>query len=167
MKRADEIVQNFRPGVMERLGFGWEDLAMINPGIIMVSLGGYGESGLHAERAGQDLLAQAYSGIISLQGYEGTEPQSVGSPIVDTIGAISGDWGVSVALFARAQTGQGQEVTANLVDLLLALSPVDWADYLHTGELRKGGRGWFPNMPYGPWRVKDRAVVVNLQGEMG
>src|SRR5581483_3014057 len=165
--RADVVVQNFRPGVMERLGYGYAALSAVNPRLIMASLSGYGETGPHAHRAGQDMLAQAYSGLIALQGYADGEPQAVGAPIADGIGALTGAWGVALALFARERTGRGQELTSNLADALLAIYPMEWADYLYSGKQGKGGRGWYTNLPYGPWRARDRDVVINMQGEIG
>ena len=152
---------------MERLGYGYDELSKVNPQLIMASLSGYGETGPNAQLGGQDLLAQAYAGIIALQGQRDGEPQSVGSPIGDASGAVAAAWGVAVALFARERFGVGQEITTNLADALLAMSPMDWADYLNSGELRKGGRGWYANMPYGPWRARDRDIVINMQGEFG
>jgi len=165
--QADVVIQNFRPGVMARLGYRYDELCAVNPRLIMASLSGYGETGPHAHQAGQDLLAQAYSGIIALNGSEGGEPQAVGSPIGDGIGAVTAAWGIALALYAREKWGIGQEITSNLADALLALSPMDWADYLQTGELRKSGRGWYANLPYGPWRTRDRDIVINTQGEFG
>lgn len=166
VREADVVLHNMRPGVMDRLGLGYEKLSSLNPRIIMCSESAYGETGPHAHRAGQDLLAQAFAGIISLQGYEGGPPQAVGTPIADGVGAITAAFGIMVALFVRERTGVGQEITTNLFDCLLALSPMDFCDYLMTGQTHKGGRGWWPQMPYGPWQAKDRGVVVNLQGDV-
>ncbi len=167
VERCDVVIQNFRPGVMERLGFGYPGLSAMNPRLIMASLSGYGVTGPHAQKTGQDLLTQAYAGTIALQGYENDEPVSVGTPIADGIAAVTAAWGVALALYVREKTGVGQEITSNLADALLALSPMDWADYLHSGELRKSGRGWYPNMPYGPWQARDRAIVVMFQNDVG
>ncbi|MCC7363179.1 MAG: CoA transferase [Dehalococcoidia bacterium] len=166
VREADVVLHNMRPGVMERIGFGYEQLSELNPRIVMCSESAYGETGPHAQRAGQDLLTQAFSGIIALQGYEGDAPRAVGTPIADGVGAITAAWGIVLALFVRERTGVGQEITTNLFDALLALSPMDFCDYLMTGNVEKGGRGWYPQMPYGPWQARDRAVVVNLQGDM-
>lgn len=167
MDQSDVVIQNFRPGVMERLGYGYADLSKRNPRLIMASFSGYGPTGPHSQRAGQDLLAQAYAGTIALQGYEDDDPVSVGTPIGDGIGAVTGAWGIALALFVRERTGVGQELTSNLADALLALSPMDWADYLHSGIQRKSGRGWYANMPYGPWRAADRDIVVMFQNDVG
>jgi crotonobetainyl-CoA:carnitine CoA-transferase CaiB-like acyl-CoA transferase len=166
VREADVVLHNMRPGVMERLGFGYEQLSALNPRIIMCSESAYGETGPHAQRAGQDLLTQAFAGTIALQGYEDGPPRAVGTPIADGVGAITAAWGIMVALFVRERTGHGQEITTNLFDALLALSPMDFCDYLMTGNTYKGGRGWYPQMPYGPWQAKDRGVVVNLQGDV-
>ncbi|MCC6382311.1 MAG: CoA transferase [Dehalococcoidia bacterium] len=165
-READVVLHNMRPGVMERLGYGYAKLAELNPRIVVCSESAYGETGPHAQRAGQDLLTQAFSGIVALQGYEDGPPRAVGTPIADGVGAITAAWGIMVALFVRERTGLGQEITTNLFDALLALSPMDFCDFLMTGRTYKGGRGWYPQMPYGPWQAKDRAVVVNLQGDV-
>ena len=111
-------------------------------------------------------MTQAFSGIIALQGHEDGPPQAVGTPIADGVGAITAAWGIMVALFVRERTGVGQGITTNLFDALLALSPMDFCDYLMSGKRYKGGRGWYPQMPYGPWQARDRTVVVNLQGDV-
>jgi crotonobetainyl-CoA:carnitine CoA-transferase CaiB-like acyl-CoA transferase len=166
VRETDVVLHNMRPGVMDRLGYGYAKLSELNPRLIMCSESAYGETGPHAQRAGQDLLTQAFSGIIALQGHEGEPPRAVGTPIADGVGAITAAWGIVLALYVRERTGIGQELTTNLFDALLALSPMDFGDYLMTGQAYRGGRGWYPQMPYGPWQAKDRAVVVNLQGDI-
>jgi crotonobetainyl-CoA:carnitine CoA-transferase CaiB-like acyl-CoA transferase len=164
---SDVLVQNFRPEVMNRLGFAYKKLRHVNPRLVMASLSGYGEIGPKSHLGGQDLLAQAHSGLIALQGYEDEQPRAAGAAIADGVGAISAAWGVMVALYERERSGLGQEVTTNLIDSLLGLIPMDWAEYLYSGQIHKSGRGTWSLMPYGPWQAQDRGFVVMFLNEAG
>ncbi len=136
VKTADVLVQNFRPGVMDRLGCGWEKLHEINPGLIYCSISGFGESSPYAEQAGFDLIAQGMSGLMSVTGSpEGGEPVKAGTPVCDLGTGMYGVIGILAALHHRDKTGHGQHIEATLLD-----TPISWltwraAEYWGTGEI--------------------------------
>jgi CoA:oxalate CoA-transferase len=118
---ADVIVQNFRPGVMERLGLGYDDVRAINPGIIYASATGYGSSGPMKNRPGQDLLAQSISGLPWLNGSFDDPPIPVGIALADIITSIHIAHGVTAALLRRERTGEGGRVDVSLLESMLDL----------------------------------------------
>ena len=136
IKTADILVQNFRPGVMTRLGCDWKTLSAINPGLIYCSISGFGEGGPYAERAGFDLIAQGMSGLMSVTGSpDGGDPVKVGTPVCDVGAGMYGVIGILAALHHREKTGRGQKVEATLMD-----TPISWltwraAEYWGTGEI--------------------------------
>lgn len=111
---ADVFVQNSRPGVMERLGFGYEDLKKINPRLIYVSICGFGESGPYADRAAYDGVIQGMIGFMPTQGQDG-EPQAILSPVADKMTAIWASHAILAALLHRANTGEGQKVVVSMM----------------------------------------------------
>lgn len=159
-KTADVALHNFRPGVMDRLGLGYKDLASVNPKIIYCSLYGYGETGPVAHRAGGDLWAQGMAGVVALMGTKKSPPQASVVGFADAGGAVTAALGIMLALFARERTGQGQELTTNLVDVVLNLSTYEIRRYLLEGKSpRKIGRAPV-NPPMGVYRAKDKELVT-------
>ena len=136
VKTADVLVQNFRPGVMDRLDCGWERLHEINPGLIYCSISGFGNGSPYSDLAGFDLIAQGMSGLMSVTGSpEAGEPVKVGTPVCDLGTGMYGVIGILAALRYRDKTGQGQQVEATLLD-----TPISWltwraAEYWGTGEI--------------------------------
>lgn len=136
VKTADMLVQNFRPGVMDRLGCGWEKLHEINPRLIYCSISGFGQGSPYSELAGFDLIAQGMSGLMSVTGSpEDGEPVKVGTPVCDMGTGMYGVIGLLAALRHREMTGIGQHVEATLLD-----TPISWltwraAEYWGTGEI--------------------------------
>lgn len=119
--RADVIIQNFRPGIMERLGLGYDAVTEINPRIIYVSVSGYGTEGPWKDRPGQDLLAQSMSGLPWLNGSEDDPPIPVGIAIADNVTSIHAAHGVTAALLRRERTGLGGRVDCSLLESMLDL----------------------------------------------
>jgi crotonobetainyl-CoA:carnitine CoA-transferase CaiB-like acyl-CoA transferase len=117
--RADVLVENFRPGTMDRLGLGYEELSGRNPGLVYCSISGFG-SGAGRDLAGYDFLVQAVGGLMSITGPEQGEPVKVGVALVDVITGLHAVIGIQAALLARAETGTGQLVGLNLLSSLLA-----------------------------------------------
>jgi crotonobetainyl-CoA:carnitine CoA-transferase CaiB-like acyl-CoA transferase len=117
---ADVFLQNYRPGVAERLGVDYATIRAINPGIVYVSMSGYGETGPYARRPGQDLLLQAMGGALYSSGTDGAPPQAAPYFLVDAITAYSAFEGVLAALLHRERTGEGQLVQVNMLDALIA-----------------------------------------------
>lgn len=117
---ADVVVQNFRPGVMEKLGFGYETLSAINPRLIYCSGSGYGESGPYLSRPGQDMLLQGLTGLMAATGRADGPPVPVGSGFADQVGAMNMVFGILTSLYWRERSGLGQEVNVDLLSGMLA-----------------------------------------------
>jgi crotonobetainyl-CoA:carnitine CoA-transferase CaiB-like acyl-CoA transferase len=133
-KTADVFVQNYRPGVAERLGVGWDDLRAVNPRLIYCSVSGFGRTGPYASRGGYDLIAQGMSGIISVTGEEDGEPAKSGLPISDLAAGLFGCYGILSALEYRERTGQGQLVDTSLLEAALAMTVWESGEYWVTGQ---------------------------------
>ena len=136
VRTADVFVQNYRPGVMQRLGCDWPTLRDINPGLVYCSISGFGEGSPYADFAGFDLIAQGMSGLMSVTGLpDGGEPVKVGTPVCDMGAGMYGALGIVSALLRRDKSGIGQHVEATLLD-----TPISWltwraAEYWGTGEV--------------------------------
>lgn len=121
VRSADVLVQNFRPGVVERLGISYEDLSAINPGLVYLSISGFGEGGPYAERRAYDPIVQAVSGLTTIQaGSDQDRPRLIRTVLPDKLTAITGAQAVCAALVARATTGEGQHVRLSMLDSVLA-----------------------------------------------
>lgn len=123
---ADVVVENFRPGVMAKLGFGYEDLKQVNPGIIYCSATGWGPDGPYTKRPGQDLLVQGLSGATLTSGKKSDGPIAIGTAISDQLGALHIVYSVLAALIHRLRTGEGQEIQVNLLQSVLAFQMQDF-----------------------------------------
>jgi len=133
-KDADIVASNFRPGVMDRLGFGWDELSKINPRIIVAYASGYGLSGPYVHRRGQDLAAQAISGLMAMTGSEATGPVPVGTFMIDYLASMQFAQGMMIALAAREKTGRGQVVDSNLLNAAITSHLQEGTTYLNTGR---------------------------------
>jgi formyl-CoA transferase len=122
VKTADVLVQNYRPGVMKRLGCDYDTLSQLNPRLIYCSISGFGEGSPYADLAGMDLIAQGMSGLMSVTGNsDSDEPVKAGTPVTDMGSGMYGAMGVLAALYHREKTGRGQQVEATLLD-----TPISW-----------------------------------------
>lgn len=130
---ADVIVENFRPGTMEKLGFAYDQLKEINPGLIYCSISGFGNSGPYSDKPGYDVLAQAMGGMMGVTGYEGEKPVKAGMSIADIGAGMFAAFGILAALLARQSTGKGQVVDTSLLEAQVA-----WHTYLATAYLAAG-----------------------------
>lgn len=138
--QADVVVQNMRPGAMERLGFGAENVRTLNPRAIYASVTGFGSTGPSRARAGLDIAAQAESGIMSVTGEADGDPQRVGLPLVDAATADSLAQAILAALFRRERTGHGAEIEISLLEVAIHLQAANWEEYFGTGRepVRRG-----------------------------
>lgn len=163
---ADVLVENYRPGVLDKLGFGYEAMKTLNPRLVYCSCTGYGSDGPYVQRPGQDLLLQAMSGLTMLSGDGESAPVAVGSAIVDQHAAILAAFGVTVALLARQHSGLGRRVESNLLNAALDLQIEPFNYYLNKGELwsrtspAMGSR--FHPAPYGIYRTADGWIAISL-----
>jgi crotonobetainyl-CoA:carnitine CoA-transferase CaiB-like acyl-CoA transferase len=162
-KKADVVVQNFRPGVLDRLGYGYEDFKAVNPAIIYCSGSGYGEEGPYLDRPGQDMLVQGLVGLASNTGRGDQAPVPVGAGLADQIGAMNMVYGILSALYYREKTGKGQKIEVNLMAGLIAHLGQEYCAVLNLGEdfvRPKSGIG-HPGMqaPFGIYETRDGGYV--------
>lgn len=166
VRDADVLVENFRPGVLERLGFGYEETARVNPRLVYCACSGYGRDGPYREHPGQDLLIQALSGLATLSGGADDPPTPVGTAVVDQHAAALLALGVLAALHGRAQTGRGCRVDVNLLSAALDLQIEPLNYYVNGARLEERSRAGlsttFHEAPYGVYRTRDGWLAVSL-----
>ena len=159
---ATVLVENFRPGTLDRQGLGYETLRAINPGLIYCSISGYGQTGTYASRPGYDFVAQAESGIMSVTGEIDGDPQRVGSPVGDVSAGMYACMAILAALRVRDHTGKGQYIDIALLEATISLLSNVASNYLISGEEAPRFGNGHPNIvPYQAFRTKDGYVVVS------
>ena len=165
---ADVVAENFRPGVMEKLGFGHETLKARKPDLIYASASGYGPDGPYAERPGQDLLAQALFGMMAITGQAANGPRPAGVSVIDHHGAALFALGVLAALVRRGRTGQGCRVDASLMQSALDLQAELLVAWLNAPDrpkkvnAHKHVAGWYYGAPYGVYPTADGHIALSL-----
>src|SRR5215831_10509051 len=165
---ADVVAENFRPGVMEKLGLGFEALKARKPGLIYASASGYGPDGPYLDKPGQDLLAQALFGMMTITGQAATGPRPAGASVIDHHGAALFALGIVAAIARRQRTGQGCRVDASLMQSALDLqaeSLVAWANAAVKPPGPQAFRhvaGWYFAAPYGVYATKDGHLAISL-----
>jgi formyl-CoA transferase len=165
-KTADVFVQNYRPGVAQRLGVGWEDLHPINRRLIYCSISGFGMTGPYAPRGGYDLIAQGMSGIMSVTGDEDGAPAKAGLPVSDLSAGLFGAYGILCALEARERTGEGQLVDTSLLEAAVALTVWEATEYWVTGRAPRAlGSSHRLAAPYQALRASDGWFTVGANND--
>src|SRR5262245_6187962 len=165
---ADVVAENFRPGVMDRLGLGYEALKARRPRLVYASASGYGPDGPYAGKPGQDLLAQALFGMMAITGQAATGPRPAGVSVVDHHGAALFAMGILAAIVRQQRTGQGCRVDASLMQAALDLqaeSLVAWANAPVRPPVTRAFRhvaGWYYAAPYGVYATKDGYLALSL-----
>jgi crotonobetainyl-CoA:carnitine CoA-transferase CaiB-like acyl-CoA transferase len=164
--QTDVVWENFRPGVMERLGLAYATLAGVNPGLILCSISAYGQDGPYRDWPAFDLALQAMGGAMSLTGEEGGRPVRMGLPMGDLAGGMFGAFAVAGALFRRSRTGQGAHVDLSLLDcqvsLLTYIAQYFWADGRVPGRM---GSGHASVVPYQALATRDGHLIVAVFAE--
>jgi formyl-CoA transferase len=159
---ATVLVENFRPGMLERQGLGYETLRAMNPGLIYCSISGYGHDGPYAMRPGYDFVAQAESGIMSVTGEVEGEPQRVGSPVADVSAGLYACMSILAALHVREKTGKGQHIDISLLEAAVSLLSNVSSNYLISGEEAERYGNGHPNIvPYQAFHTQDGYIVVS------
>lgn len=162
LSTATVLVENFRPGALERQGLGYETLRAINPGLIYCSISGYGQTGPYALRPGYDFVAQAESGLMSVTGEIDGDPQRVGSPVGDVSAGMYACISILAALRVRDHTGEGQYIDISLLETTMSLLSNVASNYLISGEEAPRLGNGHPNIvPYQAFHTKDGYVVVS------
>lgn len=166
VQEADVIVENYRPGVLDKLGFGYEALKQINEKLIYCSCTGYGSDGPYRDKPGQDLLLQSMGGLAWLNSKKDGPPTSVGTAIVDQHAAVLGALGVLAALHERNRTGLGLKVDSNLYNAAIDLQIESFSYHLngfHMWESFESGLSTkFHQSPYGIYKTKDGYATVSV-----
>jgi crotonobetainyl-CoA:carnitine CoA-transferase CaiB-like acyl-CoA transferase len=159
---ATVLVENFRPGSLERQGLGYEALHAINPGLIYCSISGYGQTGPYASRPGYDFVAQAESGLMSVTGEIDGDPQRVGSPVGDVSAGMFACMAILAALRVRDHTGKGQYIDISLLETTISLLSNVSSNYLISDkEAQRFGNGHPNIVPYQAFHTEDGYVVVS------
>ena len=165
---ADVVAENFRPGVMESLGFGYETLKKRKPNLIYASASGYGPDGPYAKKPGQDLLAQALFGMMAITGQAATGPRPIGVSAIDHHGAALLAMGILAAVVRRERTGQGCRVDVSLMQAALDLQAESLVTWLNaprkpaTAQAFRNVAGWYYAAPYGVYPTKDGHMALSL-----
>lgn len=160
VRRSDVLVENFRPGVMDRLGLGYEELAAVNPGLIYCSISGFGSKG-GAGLPGYDPLVQAMSGMMSITGPADGEASKVGVALIDVIAGQNATIGILLALRERAASGQGQRVECDLMSSALAALENQATAWLNTGEVPERLGNIHPSIePFTTFDAADGPVMI-------
>lgn len=164
--RADVLVENFRTGVLERLGLGIASLMERNPRLVVLSITGFGHDGPEGGRAGYDQIAQGEAGLMSLTGSGPDDPQRVGVPIADLLSGMYGAYGVLAALHERAVTGVGRLVRTSLLAAVVGVHAFQGTRWTVAGEVGRAQGNHHPSIaPYGLFRCADGAVQIALGSE--
>ena len=177
VRTADVVVENFRPGVMARLGFSYEELCKLNPKIIYCAISGFGQSGPDAFRPAYDQIIQGLSGVMAINGDERLNPLRAGFPVCDTVGGLNAAFAIMAALYYRAQTGEGQFIDIALLDSIMPLMGWVAANLLIGGQQPTLlGNDNFTAAPSGMFKTKDGYINIaanqqeqweNLVDELG
>lgn len=161
MPEVDIMVENFRPGVADKLGIGYDTLRALNPRLIYTSISGFGQDGPAAHRPAYDIVIQAMSGIMNVTGFPDGPPTLVGEAITDVLSGLFASWGTLAALYGRQQTGLGTRVDTSMFDATLAFTVTSVARYLFTGQdAQRVGNRHPLSAPFGVYRAQDGYYVL-------
>ncbi|MBQ1391727.1 MAG: CoA transferase [Firmicutes bacterium] len=161
VEKADVVLENYRPGVMDRLGLGYEELKKVNPGIILASVSGFGQTGPYRKRAGYDIIGQAMSGLMSTTGWPDSGPTRSGTAIADVMSGISCCVGVLAAYAHKLKTGEGERIDVALVDTMVSALEIINVIYLLTGRIpQRIGNRYESLYPYDSFQAKDGMLVI-------
>ncbi len=161
VKEADILLENYRPGVMDKLGLGYNVLKEINPRLIYGALSGFGSYGPYSQRPGYDIISQGMGGLMSVTGAKGGEPTRSGNAMGDILGGMNLVIGVLMAVNARNMTGVGQRIDVSLVDSVVASLENAYIRYFKSGELPvRNGNAYASIAPYDTYRAKDGRVII-------
>ena len=165
-KDADLIIENFRPGVVKRLGIGFEDIKAINPDILYASISGFGQTGPYKERPGFDIMAQGVVGFMRMTGEPGGKPAKIGIAINDIAAGVTAVYSIMAAEMNRRATGEGQYIDISLVDAGLAWTVWESGAYFADGEVPQAtGTRHRRSTPYQAYRTSDGYVVIGANND--
>src|ERR687886_2277883 len=166
IRRADVLMENFRPGTLARLGFGTDVLAELNPRLVQLSISGFGHDGPEGGRAGYDQIAQGEGGLMSLTGPGPEDPQRVGVPIGDLLAGMYGAYGVLAALLERERTGRGQVVRTSLLAAVVGVHAYQGTAHTVGGIVPRAQGNHHPSIsPYGLFHCAGGSVQLSCGSE--
>jgi crotonobetainyl-CoA:carnitine CoA-transferase CaiB-like acyl-CoA transferase len=166
VKKADVVVENFRPDVKKRLGIDYKTLSKINPRLVYASISGFGQDGPYANRPGFDQIAQGMGGLMSITGMPGQQPLRVGIPVADLSAGIFASVGILVALLEREKSRKGQHVATSLLQAQIFMLDFQAARYLVQGEVAKqAGNNHPTSIPTGVFKTKDGHINIATTGQ--
>jgi len=165
LKEADVLIENFRPGVMEKIGIGYEEVSKINPGIVYCSISAFGNTTNYVNRPGMDPIVQGMGAVMSMTGQdENSPPLLPGIPIADNSAAFMSFGAISSALYEREKSGKGQKIDLNLIDMMVLNLTTRYGQYLATGENPKPlGNQHSQVFPYQAFPTKDGWMTAGAQ----
>ncbi|WP_296555557.1 CoA transferase [Pigmentiphaga sp.] len=163
---ADVVVENFKPGVADRLGIGYERLSALNPGLIYCSISGFGQQGTWADRPAYDTIIQALSGLMAANGHPDGPPTVVGESLADVSAGMFGAWGIMAALWQRSQTGRGRHLDIAMYDCLVSMMPTLVSRVVAGGaECVRVGNRHLNSAPFGAFRAVDGMYVLAVANQ--
>jgi crotonobetainyl-CoA:carnitine CoA-transferase CaiB-like acyl-CoA transferase len=166
IKSMDVLVENFRPGTMEKLGLGYEDLKEINSRLIYASISGFGQYGPYKSKPGYDIIGQAMGGIMSITGWPDSPPTRTGTAIADFLSALFCTIGILSALHARKLSGKGQQIDVSIVDSVVTAIGTILQIYLAEGRIpKRAGNKYSFIAPYEAFKAKDGWFVLGVGSE--
>jgi crotonobetainyl-CoA:carnitine CoA-transferase CaiB-like acyl-CoA transferase len=166
VERADVLVENFRPGVLDRLGFSVEELHRLNPRLVVLSITGFGHDGPESARSGYDQIVQGEAGLMSLTGSGPEDPQRVGVPIADLLAGMNGAYGVLAALHERTRTGVGKVVRTSLLSSVVGVHAFQGTRATVAGEVPRAQGNHHPSIaPYGLFACRGGKVQISVGSE--
>lgn len=166
VKHADVLIENFRPGVLDRLGFTTERLHELNPRLVVLSISGFGHDGPEGGRAGYDQIAQGEAGLMSLTGPSPDDPTRVGVPIGDLLAGMYGAYGAVAALHERNSTGLGRVVRTSLLASIVGVHAFQGTRYTVAGEIPRASGNHHPSIvPYGLFHCSDGFLQIAVGSE--
>jgi len=168
VSKTDVVVENFSPGVMDRLGLGYGELSKINPSLIYASISGFGHTGPYASRPAYDIVAQAMGGLMSVTGFPNNPPTKAGPFVGDELGGLYGTISILAAWCHKQRTGEGQKIDISMQDCVWAVTAPAFAPlYFVTGKVPpRCGNDIPTNIPFGTYPTKDGYVVICI-GNVG
>lgn len=166
LKKSDVLLENFKPGTMERLGLGYEEVRGFNPAIIYASISGFGQYGPYRDRPGYDIIGQAMGGLMSVSGWPDSPPTRTGTAMADIVAGLNACIGILAALKGRERTGVGERIDVALVDSMVSAMETLIQIYLVEGRVpRRSGNRYEFIAPYNSFAAEDGWVVIGVGGQ--
>jgi len=164
--KSDIVIENFRPGIMERFGLGYEDWCQSHPRLIYCAISGYGHTGPYKDRAGYDVIVSAMGGLMSITGTPGEPPVKTGVPLLDVATGLYAFSGILAALYHRERTGQGQRIDVSLLSTQLATLLNAASSYLVAGEIPSPqGSAHGSIVPYQVFQASDGYIMIGCAND--